>query len=54
MIGYYHSFYGEFKKVHYINSVCENFYNNIVISIHLKISTLFVVSHFLIAKVYPD
>ena len=34
MIHCYHSFYGEFTKVHYINSVCENFYNNIVISIH--------------------
>lgn len=54
MIHFYHSFYGEFTKVHYINSVCENFYNNIVISIHLKISTLFVVSPFLIAKVSPE
>ena len=35
-------------------SVCENFYNNIVISIHSKISTLFVVSPFLIAKVSPN
>ena len=34
MIHCYHSFHGEFTKVHYINSVCENFYNNIVISIH--------------------
>ena len=55
MIHFYHSFYGEYTKVHYINySVCENFYNNIVISIHLKISTLFVVSPFLIAKVSPN
>ena len=54
MIHFYHSFYGEYTKVHYINSVCENFYNNIVISIHLEISTLFVVSPFFIAKVSPN
>ena len=34
MIHFYHSFYGEYTKVHYINSVCENFYNNIVININ--------------------
>ena len=50
MIHFYHSFYGEYTKVHYINSVCENFYNNIVISIHLKMSTSLWSVHFLLLR----